>query len=83
MQLFQRILVVSYSTHNCPKAVHIGISLARMYAAKLFVLHVFHDPFSLEGWNLPVPSVHDEYLKLVEKYKKDIVRPGCQHDDQV
>lgn len=74
MESFERILVVSYSTHQCRKAVHIGISMARMYGAKLYVLHVVHDPFSLEGWNLPIPSLHDEYIKLIEKCKKDLHR---------
>ena len=45
-----------------------------MYDAKLYVLHVFHDPFNLEGWNLPLPSFHDEYLRSIEKYKKDLHR---------
>ena len=72
MQNFQRILVLSRSTRNCRKAVRIGISLARMNNAKLYVLHVFHDPFSMEGWNLPVPSFHDEYVKLVENHRKEL-----------
>jgi nucleotide-binding universal stress UspA family protein len=31
-----------------------------------------HDPFNLDGWNLPVPSVREEYLKLMNKYKKQL-----------
>jgi len=72
MESFKRILVVSYSTSQCRKAVQIGISMARVYGAKLYVLHVVHNPFSLEGWNLPIPSLHDDYIKLIEKCKKDL-----------
>jgi nucleotide-binding universal stress UspA family protein len=31
-----------------------------------------HDPFNLDGWNLPLPSVQEEYLKLMNKYKKQL-----------
>ena len=33
-----------------------GISLAQKYEAKLFVIHVMHNPFMLEGWN-SIPSL--------------------------
>ena len=72
MKEFNNILVVSRSTKHCRKAVHVGISLARAYGAKLHVLHVVHDPFNLDGWNLPLPSVHEEYLKLMNRYKKEL-----------
>jgi nucleotide-binding universal stress UspA family protein len=70
----KRILVVSRSTKHCGKAVHYGISLAKNYHAKLYVLHVLHDPFSYEGWNLPIPSLKQEYEKLVQKAREDIDR---------
>ena len=72
MQLIQKILVVSRSTRYCRKAVEIGVSLARMYSAKLYVLHVFHDTFYTEGWNLRDPTAQEEYLTLIEKYKNDL-----------
>ena len=74
MEDIKRILVVSRSTKNCRKAVHYGISLARQYQSKLYVMHVIHDPFSLDGWNLPIPSIEQEYKSLVEKVKTDIDR---------
>ncbi|MGD2096076.1 MAG: universal stress protein [Desulfobacterales bacterium] len=70
----KRILVVSRSTKHCRKAVHYGISLSKAYNSKLYVLHVFHDPFSYDGWNLPIPSFEEEYEKLVQKTRKDIDR---------
>ncbi len=74
MEDIKRILVVSRSTKHCRKAVHYGISLAKQYNSKLYVLHVIHDPFSVEGWNLPIPSLKQEYEKLVKKAREDIDR---------
>jgi len=74
MDDIKRILVVSRSTKNCKKALHHGISLARQNKSKLYVLHVIHDPFSLEGWNLPVPSLKQEYENLVKKTREEIDR---------
>jgi nucleotide-binding universal stress UspA family protein len=74
MDDINRILVVSRSTKYCKKAVHYGISLARHNHAKLYVLHVLHDPFSYDGWNLPVPSLKQEYEKLVQKAREEIDR---------
>ena len=51
------ILVVSLSTETCKKAIHSGVSLAKLLGAQLYVLHSVYDPFSLEGWTLPVPSL--------------------------
>lgn len=74
MDDIKRILVVSQSTKNCRKAVHYGISLAKHYSSKLYVMHVIHDPFSVDGWNLPIPSLKQEYVKLVEKAREEIDR---------
>ena len=68
----QRILVVSRSTKECQKALHYGVSLAKQFNSKLFVLHVLHDPFSVDGWNLPLPSLKQEYETLVKKARKEI-----------
>ena len=68
----ERILVVSRSTKECQKALHYGVSLAKQFNSKLFVLHVLHDPFSVDGWNLPTPSLKQEYETLVKKARKDI-----------
>jgi nucleotide-binding universal stress UspA family protein len=74
MEVFKNILVVSRSTKNCVKVLHTGISLARKYDAKLHVLHIIHDPFSLEGWNLPVPSFNDDYTRMVAKAREELDR---------
>ena len=72
MKDVNRILVVSRSTEHCQKVVHYGASLAQKYGAKLFVIHVMHNPFSLEGWNLGVPSLQMEYERLQKTFKENI-----------
>ncbi|MFZ0930664.1 MAG: universal stress protein [Syntrophobacteraceae bacterium] len=74
MEDVSRILVVSRSTKYCQKAVHYGISLAQKYGAKLFVIHVMHNPFSYEGWNLPIVSLQREYEKICKEARADIDR---------
>jgi len=70
----QRILVVSWITKDCQKSVHQGISLARKYNAKLSILHVIHNPFGLEGWNVPLVSLEEEYRNLFNEAKADLDR---------
>ena len=65
----ERILVVSMCTKHSLDAVQWGISLARDHKAELFVTHIVHNPFGLEGWNLPMASaqiVEDEFSKMLE-----------------
>ena len=73
----KRILVVSRSTKHCKKAVNYGISLAKQTGAKLYVLHVFDDPFGLEAWSLPVVSwkeIQEEYKRMQEKARAELDR---------
>jgi nucleotide-binding universal stress UspA family protein len=74
MEPFKNILVVSRSTKNCPKVLKTGISLAQKYNAKLHLLHIIHDPFGLDGWNLPVPSFEAEYKKMVADIREELHR---------
>jgi nucleotide-binding universal stress UspA family protein len=74
METFNAILVVSRSTKHCIKALRTGIALARKFGAKLYVLHVIHDPFNLDGWNLPAPTFTDEYRKMIDDAKKTLDR---------
>jgi len=71
----KHILVLSRSTEDCCRALHYGVSLAQKYGAELFILHVIHDPFSAEGWNLPIPflrSLKEEQQKMREDIKKEL-----------
>jgi nucleotide-binding universal stress UspA family protein len=72
MKNFNAILVVSRSTRHCLKAVRTGISLARKYGSKLYILHVIHDPFNMDGWNLPAPTFQDEYDKMIQDVRSDL-----------
>jgi universal stress protein A len=69
-----RILVVSRMTRYCREAVHYGISLARTYGSELFIIHVIHNPFGLEGWNLPTVSLKEEYQNIIKEAKADLDR---------
>jgi nucleotide-binding universal stress UspA family protein len=75
MDDIKRILVVSRSTKYCRKAVHYGISLAKKYGAELYILHAVHNPFGLEGWNIPIaslPTLEEEYKKIQDDARADI-----------
>ncbi len=71
----ERVLVVCLCTKRSLDAVQWGVSFARNYGAELFVTHIVHNPFGLEGWNLPLSSaktIEDEYTKLLEQSRKDL-----------
>jgi nucleotide-binding universal stress UspA family protein len=70
----KKILAVSRSTPRCARVVRYGVSLARKYSAELCVIRVVHDPFNLEGWNLPIPPLQDEYEKVMEEEKAKLDR---------
>jgi universal stress protein A len=74
METFKNILVVSRSTQHCIKVLQTGIALARKFDARLHVLHIIHDPFSLKGWNLPIPSLDKEYKAMVANARKELDR---------
>ena len=72
MEDIKRILVVSRSTKYCQKAVHYGVSLSQKYGAELYIIHVIHEPLIFGGWNLTIPSLEDEYRKMLEKAKIEL-----------
>lgn len=72
MEGIKKILVVSRMTKYCREAVQQGISLAKKYNAELFLIHVVHNPFGLEGWNLPLISLEKDYKKLITEAKADL-----------
>jgi len=74
MEDVRRILVLVTDIMNSRKAVHYGASLARSYGAELVVLHVVHDPFGAEGWNLPFLSIDQEYKKILDDAKADLAK---------
>jgi len=69
MHDIKKILVVSTSTSTCKGVIHNGVTLAKQLGAKLYVYHSDYDPFDLEGWGLPIPSLQalrENYLRLLE-----------------
>ena len=68
---YRRILVVTRITKNC-RAIHYGISLARKYGAELTIVHIVHNPFGLEGWNVPMMSLEKEYEEMLEAAKTEM-----------
>jgi nucleotide-binding universal stress UspA family protein len=72
MEDVKRILVVSRDTKYCRKAVKYGVSLSRTYGAELYVIHVVHDPLIFGGWNLPMPSLEEEYQKVLNQARKEL-----------
>ena len=69
MHEIKKILVVSASTSTCKRAIHDGVNLAKQLGAKLYVYHSDYDPFNLEGWNLPIPSlrvIQENYREQME-----------------
>lgn len=72
MKNITRILVVSRMTRSCRKAVHHGVSLAKKYNAELYMIHVAHNLFWMEGWNLPMISVQEAYKKEIKEIKREL-----------
>lgn len=83
MEGIKKILVVSRMTQLCQETVHQGISLANRYGAALYVIHVVHNPFGLEGWNLPGLSLQKDYEKVLNDAREEIdeiIRQESEND---
>jgi len=74
MNDIRRILVVATDIKHSHEGVRYGVSLARKYDAELVVLHVEHDPFGADGWNLPFLSVDEEYKELIKEARRELDR---------
>ena len=72
MRQINRILAMCGVTSCCQEIVDYGISLARDCDAELYFIHIIHNPFGLEGWNLPMISLKEDYYKLLEETKEDL-----------
>jgi universal stress protein A len=72
MDNMKKILVLSRLTKHCKKAVNYGLFLAEKCDAELYILHVIHNPFGLEGWNLPTSTLEEEYSKVQKQAKADL-----------
>ncbi len=75
MEDIKRILVVSRWTDDCKKAIHYGITCAKLLNARLAILQVEHDPLSLRAGALLLPSlrqVEEEYRALMTQVKQEV-----------
>ena len=72
MEDIRQILVLAMDIKHSRKAVHHGAMLARNYGAELSVLHVVHDPFGAEGWNLPFLSIDEAYRNELREARADL-----------
>jgi universal stress protein A len=72
MNKLNNILVVSRMVKYDAKAIQTGASLARKYGAKLTIIHVIHNPFGIEGWNLPLPNLENDYQRLLTKTRDEL-----------
>ena len=74
MEDVKRVLVVSTMTKSSEKAIHYGVSLSKHYGAELYVLHAIYRPFGFDlgGWNLTIPSLEEEYKKIITEAKEKL-----------
>ena len=72
MKSVKKILVICRMVTHCDEIIHYGATLARQLRAEVIVMNVIHDPFGTKGWNLPLPSLAEDFRKLIEKTRKDM-----------
>ncbi len=72
MDKIKRILVATGVTKTCRKVVDYGVSLAHKYGTELYVLHVEHNPFGYEGFNLPMISLDESYKRIIKEAEGDL-----------
>ncbi|UFS70920.1 universal stress protein [Geomonas sp. RF6] len=71
----QKILVVSRASHSCRHAVDCGISMAKLYGAKLHVLHIVSEPVDMEALNAPEfisEGKYKTYVTLRQEAKEEL-----------
>jgi nucleotide-binding universal stress UspA family protein len=69
MKEVKHILVRVTATRDCIGVVDYAIDLATKLGAKVLLLDVVHDPFGQLGWNLPIPSLSEEYVRLLAEVR--------------
>ncbi len=71
---FKRILAMCGITKCCQEIVDYSISIARSNKAELIFIHIIHNPFGLEGWNIPMMSLDEDYYNLLAETREDLNR---------
>ena len=80
MNDIKRILIINKSVSHFQKAIHYGISLAKKYGARLYIVHVFHNPLSDEEWGVRIPNhqaLQNQYEKIRQNIKKELYAIVC------
>ncbi len=72
MEVIKRILVATGVTKTCRKVVDYSASLAHKYGAELYVIHIEHNPFGYEGFNLPMISLNESYERIIKEAQTDL-----------
>lgn len=72
MSEIQKVLAICRMTSQCGPVVRAAAAQARSFGARLYVLHVIYDPFGIEGWSLPLPTLADDYRRLLIRTRKEL-----------
>ena len=72
MNTINKILAVCRITSQCGFVVQTAAAQARLHNAELIILHVVHNPFGIEGWNLPMPALTEDYTRLMKRTRKEL-----------
>jgi len=65
----KRILILNRTILHYQKVLHAGVSLAKKYNARIYIMHVFHNPFSAEEWGVHIPKGNSRQ-KLYSEIRK-------------
>jgi universal stress protein A len=72
MKGVNHILVRVTATRDCVGVVDYAIGLGTKLGAQVSLLDVVHDPFGQLGWNLPIPSLSEEYARLLAEVRETL-----------
>ncbi len=72
MQNIKRVLVICGIETSCSGLAHDAATLAAQMGAELFLVTIIYNPFGLKGLSLPMPSLEEDYRKLIEKIRKEM-----------
>jgi len=75
MNDIKRILIINKSILHFQKAIHLGVSLAKKYGARLYIVHVFRNPLNVEEWGVQTPNnqtLRKEYERIHQNIKAEL-----------
>ena len=75
MNEIKRILIINRSILHFQKAIHLGVSLAKKYGARLYIVHVFRNPLNVDKWGAQIPNnqtLRKEYESIRQNIKNEL-----------